>query len=118
MINLKTRTEFTFREVFGPIEKVLAATSGPVGICDRNGTWGHVAFEAACTKAGRKPLLGAELAVVADMKTKGEARDKLDELPCYERCRTPRDIRVGVVRYGAGQLLLHPAHRLRSAAGR
>jgi DNA polymerase-3 subunit alpha len=70
MINLKTRTEFTFREVFGPIEKVLAATSGPVGICDRNGTWGHVAFEAACTKAGRKPLLGAELAVVADMKKK------------------------------------------------
>jgi DNA polymerase III alpha subunit len=68
MINIKTRTEFTFREVYGPIAKVLAATSGPIGITDRNGTWGHVTFEAACVKAGRKPLLGTELAVVDDSK--------------------------------------------------
>jgi DNA polymerase III alpha subunit len=70
MINLKCRTEFTFREVYGPIEKVLDATQGPIGICDRNGTWGHVQFEAACKKAGRKALLGVELAVVEDAKLK------------------------------------------------
>jgi DNA polymerase III alpha subunit len=70
MINIKCRTEFTFREVYGPIEKVLAATAGPVGICDRNGTWGHVSFAEACKKAGRKPLFGAEIAVVENMKLK------------------------------------------------
>jgi DNA polymerase III alpha subunit len=70
MINLKCRTEFTFREVYGPIEKVLAATQGPVGICDKGGTWGHVTFEAACKKADRKPLLGAEIAFVENMKVR------------------------------------------------
>lgn len=68
MIQIKARTEFTFREVYGPIEKVLAATQGPIGICDRFGTWGHVSFEKAAKKAGRQALLGVELAVVSDAK--------------------------------------------------
>lgn len=67
MINLKCRTEFTFRQVYGPIDKVIAATQGPVGICDRGGTFGHVSFESACKKAGRKALLGAEIAFVENM---------------------------------------------------
>ena len=70
MLQLKCRTEFSFRECFGPISKVLAATQGPVGICDRNGTWGHIAFFNECKKVGRKPLLGVELAVVEDASVK------------------------------------------------
>lgn len=70
MLNLKTRSEFTFRQVYGPLDKLLAATKGPIGLCDRSCTWGHVQFEAACKKAGRKSLLGVELAVVQDAKLK------------------------------------------------
>jgi DNA polymerase III alpha subunit len=68
--NLRCRTEFSFGEVYGPIEKVLAATSGPVGICDRSGTWGHAAFAKACKEAKRKAIFGVELAVVPDKKLK------------------------------------------------
>lgn len=69
-INLKCRTEYSFREVYGPIDKVIAASGSEcdsIGICDRNGTWGHVNFQKACYKAGKKALLGVELAVVDDM---------------------------------------------------
>jgi DNA-directed DNA polymerase III PolC len=68
MINLKVRTEFSFREVYGPLPKVLAATQGPIGICDRSGTWGHVEFDKACKEVGRKAIFGVELAVVENMK--------------------------------------------------
>lgn len=70
LINLRNRTEYSFREVYGPLDKVIAA-SGPanaLGICDRNGTWGHIQFSKACKKAGKKAILGVELAVVDDMK--------------------------------------------------
>lgn len=66
MINLRVRTEYTFSGCYGPLPKVLAAIgeSPAVGITDRHGTWGHVAFEKACRKAGKKPIFGVELAVV------------------------------------------------------
>jgi DNA polymerase III alpha subunit len=69
MINLRNRTEYSFREVYGPIDKVIAACGKEeaIGICDRHGTWGHVEFSKACKKAGKKPILGVELAVVEDM---------------------------------------------------
>lgn len=70
MIQIKARTEFTFRKVFGPISKVLEVTTGPIGICDQSGSWGHVQFATACKKAGRKPIFGVELAVVEDAKLK------------------------------------------------
>lgn len=70
MIQLKVRSEFTYREVYGPIEKLLACTSGPIGLTDKFGTWGHVSFSKACKKADRKALLGVELAVVEDIRVK------------------------------------------------
>jgi DNA polymerase III alpha subunit len=71
MINIKTRSEFSFREVYGPLDKLLDACKGKaVGLCDRNGTWGHVQFVKACEKAQKKPLLGVELAVVEDASIK------------------------------------------------
>lgn len=67
MINLCNRTEYSFRLAFGLLEKVLDVNDKiAVGICDRNGTWGHVSFEKACKKRGIKPIFGVELAVVND----------------------------------------------------
>lgn len=62
MINLKCRTEYSFRTAYGTPERIIAA--GGIGICDRSGTWGHVAFNKAAKKAGVKPVFGVELAVV------------------------------------------------------
>ena len=56
MLNLKLRTEYSFRNAYGPVEKVINATEGDsIGICDA-GTWGHVAFRDACKKANKKPI--------------------------------------------------------------
>lgn len=68
MYNLKTRTEYSFRTAFGPIERVIQA--GANGIADRHGTWGHVQFSKAMKKANRKPVFGCELAVVMDASLK------------------------------------------------
>ena len=66
MINLRTRTEYSFRYAFGHLQTVLSATTGPLAICDRGGTHGHAQFELAMKKAERKPIFGVELAVVLD----------------------------------------------------
>ena len=61
-----TRTEFTFGNCFGPVNRVVerAVQLGYTkpAICDI-GTWGHVPFFKAAEKAGLQPILGAELAV-------------------------------------------------------
>lgn len=64
MINLKCRTEYSFRTAYGRIEQILER--GGVGICDRNGTWGHVQFAKAAKRKGIKPVFGVELACVED----------------------------------------------------
>ena len=72
MINLRVRTEYCFRKAFGSVDKVLNTVGGDtIGICD-TGTWGHVNFSKACKKAGKKPLLGVEIAVVADATDKSK----------------------------------------------
>ncbi len=66
MINVRLRSEYSFRKAFGPIQKVVETTEGDVvGISD-SGTWGHVAFSKACKKAGKKPLFGVEIPIVED----------------------------------------------------
>ena len=66
MINVRARTEYSFRKAYGPIQKVIEACEGDaVGICDV-GTWGHVAFSSACRAANKKPLFGVEIPVVGD----------------------------------------------------
>ena len=63
---LRCRTEFSFRQVYGPVAKVadaLAALKTPAaGIVDP-GTWGHVRWHKALSARGIKPLFGTELAV-------------------------------------------------------
>lgn len=70
MINLKCKTEYSFRLAFGTPERLLKI--GGVGICDRSSTWGHVQWSKTAKRLGVKPVFGVELAVVenADLKEK------------------------------------------------
>ena len=68
MINLKCRSEYSFRAAYGKVEEVLAC--GGYGLCDRNGTWGHVQFNKIARKKKIKPVFGVELAVVFDASNK------------------------------------------------
>tara|TARA_R110000751_G_scaffold24907_2_gene68143 strand:- start:44 stop:2857 length:2814 start_codon:yes stop_codon:yes gene_type:complete len=72
MIQLRTRTEYSFRKAYGRINDVIdSCPEKSLGIAD-SGTWGHVAFSKACKKAGKKPLFGAEIAVVEDAKERSK----------------------------------------------
>jgi len=65
MIQIKNRTEYSFKTAYAPIKKVLQTKQEvAAGICDRHGTWGHVQWEKECKAAGLKPIFGVELAVV------------------------------------------------------
>ena len=72
MINLKVRTEYSFRKAYGRLEDVITKTKGnAIGIADF-GTWGWVKFKKECEKHNKKPIFGMEFAVVmnAEEKTK------------------------------------------------
>jgi DNA polymerase III alpha subunit len=63
---LRVRTEFTFRAVYGPVRKVAATLrelgAPAAGIVDGD-TWGHVRWAKACAAEGVRPLFGREFAV-------------------------------------------------------
>ena len=67
MLQIRARTEYSFRKAYGPISKIVETGGDAIGIADA-GTWGHVPFSNACKKAGKKPIFGAEIAVVTDSK--------------------------------------------------
>tara|TARA_A100001515_G_scaffold144223_1_gene147646 strand:- start:1474 stop:4284 length:2811 start_codon:yes stop_codon:yes gene_type:complete len=67
MLHIRTRTEYSFRKAYGPIDSLMSISGEAMGIADA-GTWGHVAFNNACKKAKVKPLFGVEIAVVEDAK--------------------------------------------------
>ena len=70
MINLRTRTGYSFRTCNGPIDKIISdCKQDSMGICDM-GTWGHFAFDSACRKAEKKPIFGVELAIYEDATDK------------------------------------------------
>ena len=52
------RTEFSFRQVFGPIQEVVARLPSYGGIIADDGCWGHVPFAKACKAAGKRAVLG------------------------------------------------------------
>lgn len=63
MIQLRCRTEFSFREAFGKIPAVverLKALQAPAAAIVDKGTWGHVKWAKALKAAGIKPLFGIE----------------------------------------------------------
>lgn len=63
---LRCRTEFSFRQAFGPVPRVAAAVKAlgapAAGIVD-GGTWGHVRWAKAAAAQEFKPLFGTEFAV-------------------------------------------------------
>lgn len=65
MINLRVRSEYSFGICYGFIGDVVRTISGnAIGLTDRHGTWGHVAFQKSCKQNAKKPIFGVELAVV------------------------------------------------------
>lgn len=64
---LKVKTEFSFRQVFGPVPRVALAVktlnAPAAGIVDGS-TWGHVRWAKAAIDNDFKPLFGTEFAVV------------------------------------------------------
>ena len=61
---LRVRTEFSFRQGFGPVPAVAAALQGlgcgAAAMVD-GGTWGHATWLKTLTKAGIKPMFGTEI---------------------------------------------------------
>lgn len=67
MPQLRCRTEFSFRNCFGPINRmaeVLAEMQVPAAGIVEGGTWGHVRWMKALSARGIRPLFGTELAIV------------------------------------------------------
>ena len=68
---LKIRTEYSFRNAYGPIELVcdrLQQTGCKVAaITDRNSTFGHIQWSKHCQAKGIKPIFGVELAFTDDI---------------------------------------------------
>ncbi len=66
---LRVRTEFSFRQGYGPIAAVAHTLAhlgtSAAGIVD-GGTWGHAQWAKALGKTEVKPLFGTELAVVRE----------------------------------------------------
>lgn len=66
MLDIALRTEYSFKQTFGPIES-LAEDRDVIGIADINNTYGHVKLHNICmSKNGKKPLFGVRLMVVVD----------------------------------------------------
>jgi len=67
MPQLKIRTEYSFRNAFGPVDKVAERLSEigcrVAGMVDDPGTWGHVAWDAAMEKHGISSALGAQFVI-------------------------------------------------------
>jgi DNA polymerase III alpha subunit len=67
MIHLRTRTSYSFRKAFAPLERVVEKAEIAMAITD-TGTWGHVQFYTECIKQGIKPILAVSINVVVNAK--------------------------------------------------
>lgn len=70
MINLRVRTEYSFRYAYGKTPDVVSLQDEYATITDRFNTFGHIPFVQECKKQGKKAILGVELAFVNDATTK------------------------------------------------
>lgn len=69
MIQLRCRTEFSFREAFGKIPSVVARLEElktPAAAIVDKGCWGHVKWAKALKEKGIKPLFGMECALLCE----------------------------------------------------
>jgi len=74
MIQLKLRTEYSFRSAYGPIEhvcnKLKQTGCTHAAITDRNSTYGHIQWSRVCKSNGIKPIFGVELGFTDDVTSK------------------------------------------------
>jgi DNA polymerase-3 subunit alpha len=81
---LQIRTEYSFKYAYGPIKKVVERLKEldcqSAAITDRNSTFGHIAWNRECKKAGIKPLFGCEFAFTPNIDAK-EKRQKIFWMP-------------------------------------
>ena len=73
-VQMKVRTEYSFRTAFGPIKEVVdrlkATGCKAAAITDRSSTFGHVSWTRLCKAADIKPLYGVELAFCPDINVR------------------------------------------------
>jgi len=66
VIQLKVRTEFSFKMAYGPVKKIAqrcqAINGTRAAIVDSN-TWGHVKWAKACAAVGIEPMFGLEFGI-------------------------------------------------------
>lgn len=78
---LDIRTEYSFGKVYGPlksiVQKLVNNKSKAAGICDIEGTWGHVQWDKLCAKENIKPIFGVRISVTEDVDLK-ERRAQYD----------------------------------------
>src|SRR5579863_4091038 len=55
------RTEFSFRQTFGPIDECVSRLPAWGGAIADGGCWGHVPFAKACKTVGKRAVLGRRL---------------------------------------------------------
>lgn len=88
---LRCRTEFTFRQTFGPVPRVAAAIkelgAPAAGIVD-GGTWGHVRWAKAAAAQGFKPLFGTEFSVTLPDGRKPQAWALAEDTRAFYRFST------------------------------
>ena len=118
---LRCRTEFSFRQAFGPIPRVALAVHAlgapAAGIVDPS-TWGHVRWAKAALANEFKPLFGTEFAVPLEDGRKPQAWALAEDTRAFYRFSTAlrqpnSDVQsllresTGVVRF-AGDALTDP----------
>lgn len=89
MIHLRTRTEYSFRTCYGPVERVAERLAeigcSAAGIVDTRGTWGHVSWEKALDAVGITPIFGAELVLPTEDGRKPRAWAVAEDLASFYR---------------------------------
>lgn len=115
---LRVRTEYSFRECYGPVPEVadaLAALATPAaGIVDTAGTWGHVDWSKELIARGITPLFGAEFPIPQEDGRKPRCWVLATDIAAFYRLSsrnpaTPQALAAaqGVVRF-AGAALTDP----------
>lgn len=61
MINLRVRSEYSFRYAFGKLEDVINVQGEVACLTDRGNSFGHIPFIKRCKELGKKPIVGVEL---------------------------------------------------------
>jgi len=70
MINLRVRTEYSFRFAYGKIKDIIDKAKDVAVITDRHTTFGHIPFYKECLKQKKRAILGVELAFVKEAALK------------------------------------------------